>query len=162
MCWLGLCCSALLHSVFLSFRCCSVYRVVVASIHLSLWLYLYELISSDLLCFFFFFFFFCFVCFVFFFFFKQKTAYEITVWLEFRRVLFRSQEQPDKHQFADACCFCVLPWGIFWGIQVSWMHRSSVKAHLKLNLVCCVPNILSIISNYRHRNSSIRDRKSVV
>src|SRR5436190_10431241 len=25
-----------------------------------------------------------------FFFFKQKTAYEITVWLEFRRVLFRS------------------------------------------------------------------------
>ena len=24
------------------------------------------------------------------FFFKQKTAYEITVWLEFRRVLFRS------------------------------------------------------------------------
>ena len=27
---------------------------------------------------------------MFFFFFKQKTAYEITVWLEFRRVLFRS------------------------------------------------------------------------
>ena len=27
---------------------------------------------------------------LFFFFFKQKTAYEITVWLEFRRVLFRS------------------------------------------------------------------------
>ena len=27
----------------------------------------------------------------FFFFFKQKTAYEITVWLEFRRVLFRSE-----------------------------------------------------------------------
>ena len=27
-----------------------------------------------------------------FFFFKQKTAYEITVWLEFRRVLFRSME----------------------------------------------------------------------
>ena len=26
-----------------------------------------------------------------FFFFKQKTAYEITVWLEFRRVLFRSE-----------------------------------------------------------------------
>ena len=26
----------------------------------------------------------------FFFFFKQKTAYEITRWLEFRRVLFRS------------------------------------------------------------------------
>ena len=25
------------------------------------------------------------------FFFKQKTAYEITVWLEFRRVLFRSE-----------------------------------------------------------------------
>ena len=29
------------------------------------------------------------VCF-FFFFFKQKTAYEILAWLEFRRVLFRS------------------------------------------------------------------------
>ena len=28
------------------------------------------------------------VSWVFFFFFKQKTAYEITVWLEFRRVLF--------------------------------------------------------------------------
>ena len=30
------------------------------------------------------------MCGCFFFFFKQKTAYEITVWLEFRRVLFRS------------------------------------------------------------------------
>ena len=28
-----------------------------------------------------------------FFFFKQKTAYEITTWLEFRRVLFRSGSQ---------------------------------------------------------------------
>src|SRR5438067_6393843 len=28
-----------------------------------------------------------------FFFFKQKTAYEIETWLEFRRVLFRSLEQ---------------------------------------------------------------------
>jgi len=27
-----------------------------------------------------------------FFFFKQKTAYEIGQWLEFRRVLFRSQQ----------------------------------------------------------------------
>ena len=33
---------------------------------------------------------FFFFFFSFFFFFKQKTAYEITVWLEFRRVLFRS------------------------------------------------------------------------
>ena len=33
----------------------------------------------------------CFFCvFIFFFFFKQKTAYEILAWLEFRRVLFRS------------------------------------------------------------------------
>ena len=31
-----------------------------------------------------------FCCFLFFFF-KQKAAYEITVWLEFSRVLFRSQ-----------------------------------------------------------------------
>ena len=31
------------------------------------------------------------VCVVVFFFFKQKTAYEIHQWLEFRRVLFRSQ-----------------------------------------------------------------------
>ena len=30
--------------------------------------------------------------FVFFFFFKQKTAYEILAWLEFRRVLFRSHK----------------------------------------------------------------------
>ena len=30
------------------------------------------------------------MCSLFFFFFKQKTAYEITRWLEFRRVLFRS------------------------------------------------------------------------
>src|SRR5215204_4537667 len=29
----------------------------------------------------------------FFFFFKQKTAYELTVWLEFRRVLFRSLDE---------------------------------------------------------------------
>ena len=35
---------------------------------------------------FFFFFLFCY-----FFFFKQKTAYEILAWLEFRRVLFRSR-----------------------------------------------------------------------
>ena len=34
--------------------------------------------------------FFCLVLFFFFFFFKQKTAYEILAWLEFRRVLFRS------------------------------------------------------------------------
>src|SRR5436305_6426103 len=30
-------------------------------------------------------------CYFFFFFFKQKTAYEMRTWLEFRRVLFRSQ-----------------------------------------------------------------------
>ena len=33
----------------------------------------------------------------FFFFFKQKTAYEILAWLEFRRVLFRSWLQLDHH-----------------------------------------------------------------
>ena len=38
----------------------------------------------------FFFFFFLFFFFSFFFFFKQKTAYEMIWWLEFRRVLFRS------------------------------------------------------------------------
>ena len=32
------------------------------------------------------------VLFCFFFFFKQKTAYEILAWLEFRRVLFRSDD----------------------------------------------------------------------
>ena len=38
--------------------------------------------------------FFFFIFFIYlFFFFKQKTAYEITVWLEFRRVLFRSTLQ---------------------------------------------------------------------
>src|SRR5215204_707021 len=30
-----------------------------------------------------------------FFFFKQKTAYQFTVWLEFRRVLFRSHPEAD-------------------------------------------------------------------
>src|SRR5437588_9636718 len=47
---------------------------------------------SHLSIFFFFLFFFLFSYYFFplFFFFKQKTAYEITVWLEFRRVLFRS------------------------------------------------------------------------
>ena len=44
----------------------------------------------------FFFFFFC-LCFCFFFFFKQKTAYEILAWLEFRRVLFRSHWIPDSN-----------------------------------------------------------------
>src|SRR6266480_5292027 len=33
------------------------------------------------------------ICYFFFFFFKQKTAYEIDMRLEFRRVLFRSQQR---------------------------------------------------------------------
>ena len=37
--------------------------------------------------------------FFFFFFFKQKTAYEITRWLEFRRVLFRS---PPKDELQES------------------------------------------------------------
>ena len=48
---------------------------------------LYRAICRQLM---FFFFFFFVVCVCFFFFFKQKTAYEIHQWLEFRRVLFRS------------------------------------------------------------------------
>ena len=42
-------------------------------------------------------------CFDVFFFFKQKTSYDITVWLEFRRVLFRShitEVVPDIYQAA--------------------------------------------------------------
>ena len=35
-----------------------------------------------------------------FFFFKQKTAYEIHQWLEFRRVLFRSLFEITKYWFA--------------------------------------------------------------
>ena len=35
---------------------------------------------------------------LFIFFFKQKTAYEITVWLEFRRVLFRSRSVVLPHE----------------------------------------------------------------
>ena len=31
-----------------------------------------------------------------FFFFKQKTAYEVGLWLEFRRVLFRSKQSNSK------------------------------------------------------------------
>ena len=34
-------------------------------------------------------------------FFKQKTAYEVTVWLEFRRVLFRSRSVPLLPAFAS-------------------------------------------------------------
>ena len=50
--------------------------------------------------FFFFFFFFLFFSFsFFFFFFKQKTAYEIGQWLEFRRVLFRSDDADVEGQF---------------------------------------------------------------
>src|SRR6267378_6078837 len=30
------------------------------------------------------------------FFFKQKTAYEISTWLEFRRVLFRSEDEKER------------------------------------------------------------------
>ena len=47
--------------------------------------------------FFIFVFFFCLFVFLFFFFFKQKTAYEILAWLEFRRVLFRSSLPPRPH-----------------------------------------------------------------
>jgi len=43
----------------------------------------------------------------FFFFFKQKTAYEIHRWLEFRRVLFRSKKVfsgPDGEQVLQILC----------------------------------------------------------
>ena len=43
--------------------------------------------------------------FFFFFFFKQKTAYEITVWLEFRRVLFRS-DWKDCWKVPGSCLVC--------------------------------------------------------
>ena len=77
---------------------------------------------------------FCFVLFCFvFFFFKQKTAYEITVWLEFRRVLFRS----NRFNFLNCLIFFLVSlhfcssqyrptfnnkemqiWGMFYRLQV--------------------------------------------
>ena len=54
--------------------------------------------------FFFFFFILFFFKFFIFFFFKQKTAYEILAWLEFRRVLFRSSEKI-KLRIAKKCYF---------------------------------------------------------
>ena len=62
--------------------------------------------------------FFFFLFFVVFFFFKQKTAYEITRWLEFRRVLFRSLyyfkiklqcRRPMNLVFYDTRVLCFLP-----------------------------------------------------
>ena len=44
-----------------------------------------------------------------FFFFKQKTAYEITVWLEFRRVLFRSPQNYECEETEDKW-MCWEPW----------------------------------------------------
>jgi len=52
-----------------------------------------------------------------FFFFKQKTAYEILAWLEFRRVLFRSADEGGssswRYNFSCASprfAFLTLPW----------------------------------------------------
>ena len=47
------------------------------------------------------------------FFFKQRTAYEITVWLEFRRVLFRSARFSLRQR----------PWFLYWPFLVAAAPR---------------------------------------
>ena len=63
---------------------------------------------------------------VFFFFFKQKTAYEITRWLEFRRVLFRSG------------FWCISAW--IWAINFLLMHViercAAVNKNAPMFIIC--------------------------
>ena len=65
-----------------------------------------------------------------FFFFKQKTAYEVLAWLEFRRVLFRSTLNKiiliisfvwHTNMVAMSIVFCVL--------GIVWKPRINVKRH---------------------------------
>src|SRR5260370_205192 len=64
-----------------------------------------------------------------FFFFKQKTAYEIQVSLEFRRVLFRSQAEDG---IRDSSVTGVQTYAVF--CLRSEEHTSELQSHL--NLVC--------------------------
>ena len=80
------------------------------------------------------------------FFFKQKTAYEITVWLEFRRVLFRSDQRQSRvsHyiQYCIASCarlmlpglFLTADWCMamksFFPFNYSWKHQMYLSEQL--------------------------------
>ena len=75
-----------------------------------------------------------FFCFNFFFFFKQKTAYEMIWWLEFRRVLFRSTPKSIvlkkiseaimkcAHEYVTLCCIHTQNHYKKYCISRLWLH----------------------------------------
>ena len=106
---------------------------VIRSSYFCTWLEMIELVVSDLrgvlsgVC-------------LFFFFFKQKTAYEITVWLEFRRVLFRSGRKKG---------------GVEWCVEVGRVAWALVECLLW-------PLVPATATAASAAHEGTRDRKSVV
>ena len=97
------------------------------------------------------FFFFFFFFFLSFFFFKQKTAYEIVMWLEFRRVLFRSSRNIYWHRFVYAYN------------DSHWLHEYLSKKHrIAFNFIRVVNRCRSLESDFFVIREHWKDRKSVV